>query len=119
MGTCRFFKLGYVMPRSLLKLLLLVRGADIKRANQHHRNDQLNRSVQSMLFKAVADADEALARKALAVLVKLWRQHTWRDARTVSVIGALPQRLVACYARAASCLLRWPVHLCNLCGEVQ
>lgn len=62
-------------------------GADIKRVNQKHRNDQLNRSVQNLLFTAVANSQEKVARKALSIIVNLWRSRVWRDARTVSIIG--------------------------------
>ncbi|KAK9790096.1 hypothetical protein WJX73_001035 [Symbiochloris irregularis] len=61
---------------------------DIKRVNQKHRNDQLNRSVQNLLFTAVANSQEKVARKALSIIVNLWRSRVWRDARTVSIIAS-------------------------------
>ena len=61
--------------------------ADIKGANQKHRNEQLNRSIQNFLYGLLATDNDVAAKKSLAVLTELWRRHVWRDARTVNVIG--------------------------------
>lgn len=63
--------------------------ADIKGANQKHRNEQLNRSIQNFLYGLLATDNDVAAKKSLAVLTELWRRHVWRDARTVNVIGKL------------------------------
>ena len=62
--------------------------ADIKGANQRHRDERLNRSIQNFLYSMLQDDSEMAAKKSLAVLTELWRRHVWRDARTVNVIGA-------------------------------
>ena len=62
---------------------------DIKTANQKHRNEQLNRSIQNFLYSLLATDNDVAAKKSLAVLTELWRRHVWRDARTVNVIGEL------------------------------
>ena len=62
--------------------------ADIKGANQKHRDERLNRSIQNFLYSMLQDDSEMAAKKSLAVLTELWRRHVWRDARTVNVIGA-------------------------------
>ena len=64
-------------------------GADIKGASQKHRNEQLNRSTQNLFFAAVAESNETAARKALAVVVELWRRQVWTDAHAVSIIGMI------------------------------
>ena len=64
---------------------------DIKAANRHHRNDKLNRALQSFMYGVMADDNEAAAKKSLAVCTELWRRHVWRDARTVNVIGGCGQ----------------------------
>ncbi len=61
--------------------------ADIKTANQKHRNEQLNRTIQNFLYSLLATDNDVAAKKSLAVLTELWRRHVWRDARTVNVIG--------------------------------
>ena len=61
--------------------------ADIKGANQKHRDERLNRSIQNFLYSMLQDDSEMAAKKSLAVLTELWRRHVWRDARTVNVIG--------------------------------
>lgn len=61
--------------------------ADIKTANQKHRNEQLNRSIQNFLYGILEADNDVAAKKSLAVLTELWRRHVWRDARTVNVIG--------------------------------
>ena len=71
--------------------------ADIKGANQKHRNEQLNRSIQNFLYGLLATDNDVAAKKSLAVLTELWRRHVWRDARTVNVIGEPNQQ--SCTAR--------------------
>ena len=67
---------------------VLILPADIKGANQKHRDERLNRSIQNFLYSMLQDDSEMAAKKSLAVLTELWRRHVWRDARTVNVIGA-------------------------------
>ncbi|KAL3143572.1 hypothetical protein ABBQ38_002369 [Trebouxia sp. C0009 RCD-2024] len=83
-----FFRLFRCQDKNLRDLLFKHIVADIKGANQKHRNEQLNRSIQNFLYGLLATDNDVAAKKSLAVLTELWRRHVWRDARTVNVIGS-------------------------------
>ena len=82
-GTSRTYLAYLQKARELIWLSV----ADIKTANQKHRNEQLNRTIQNFLYSLLATDNDVAAKKSLAVLTELWRRHVWRDARTVNVIG--------------------------------
>ena len=74
--------------------------AEIKAANHKHRNDQLNRALQNMMFATLGEANEMASKKALGLLTELWRRQIWRDARTANVIGMFHAVSVEAYSRA-------------------
>ena len=61
--------------------------ADIRAINKRHRQDAVNRQLQAFLFAAVHDANEAAVKRALAVLIELYRRNVWTDERSVNVIA--------------------------------
>lgn len=79
--------LTYLAYLQQVQQLIWLSVADIKTANQKHRNEQLNRTIQNFLYSLLATDNDVAAKKSLAVLTELWRRHVWRDARTVNVIG--------------------------------
>eukprot|EP00199_Chlamydomonas_sp_CCMP681_P001181 CAMPEP_0119112818 /NCGR_PEP_ID=MMETSP1180-20130426/41795_1 /TAXON_ID=3052 ORGANISM="Chlamydomonas cf sp, Strain CCMP681" /NCGR_SAMPLE_ID=MMETSP1180 /ASSEMBLY_ACC=CAM_ASM_000741 /LENGTH=766 /DNA_ID=CAMNT_0007100531 /DNA_START=21 /DNA_END=2321 /DNA_ORIENTATION=+ len=82
------FKL-FKCPDKLLRQLLFKHIiSDIKNSNKKHRNEKLNKQLQSFLYGVIGDDNEAAAKKALAVCTELWRRRVWRDARTVNVIAS-------------------------------
>ncbi|DBA79416.1 TPA: hypothetical protein ACH3X2_000057 [Trebouxia sp. C0005] len=83
-----FFRLFRCQDKGLRDLLFKHIVADIKTANQKHRNEQLNRTIQNFLYSLLATDNDVAAKKSLAVLTELWRRHVWRDARTVNVIAS-------------------------------
>ncbi|KAL6763683.1 SDA1-domain-containing protein [Haematococcus lacustris] len=83
-----FFRLFRCQDKSLRRLLFGHIVADIKNSNKKHRNEKLNRQLQSFMYGIIADDNEAAAKKSLAVCTELWRRQVWRDARTVNVIAS-------------------------------
>ena len=64
--------------------------SDIKGVNAKHKDNALNRRLQTHVFAMLNDSSVVAAKYALRVLVQLYRRHVWRDTRTVNVVaGAL------------------------------
>jgi protein SDA1 len=101
------FRLFRVEDRQLRELLHKHIVADVRASNSKTRNERLNRQLQSYLYGVLQQgqsgagagagaggatistpADEAAAKRALAVLTELWRRGVWRDARCVNVIAS-------------------------------
>ena len=95
-----FFKMFRCQDKQLRALVFKHVVAAVRRANRTKRDDEMNRSVQNFLRAALADENEAAAKKALAVLTELYRRGVWNDARSVNLVAeatkhASPKILVA------------------------
>ncbi|CAI5503596.1 unnamed protein product [Closterium sp. Naga37s-1] len=82
-----FFRLFRCPDKALRKLVFSHIVNDIRRLNQKHRHEGVNRPIQNMLFSLVQEENEMAAKKSLAVLIELYRRKVWTDARTVNVIA--------------------------------
>lgn len=82
-----FFRLFRVSDKTLRTMLFRHVVADIRAINKRHRQDAVNRQLQAFLFAAVHDANEAAVKRALAVLIELYRRNVWTDERSVNVIA--------------------------------
>ena len=65
----------------------------------HH--GQMNRQLKSFMFDLLDSDSDLVARKALDVMVELYRRQVWTDARAVNVIAT------ACLSKV---LLRLSIH---------
>eukprot|EP01006_Ploeotia_vitrea_P034338 TRINITY_DN65739_c6_g7_i1.p1 TRINITY_DN65739_c6_g7~~TRINITY_DN65739_c6_g7_i1.p1 ORF type:complete len:793 (+),score=495.80 TRINITY_DN65739_c6_g7_i1:138-2516(+) len=82
-----FFRLFRCQDKELRKMLFSHIVNDIKRLNESSRNEKLNRSLQNFIFNMLSDENTKAARKALSVMMELWRKRVWRDAQLVNAIG--------------------------------
>ena len=60
--------------------------ADIKKINNKKRNEQANRKLQNFMYVMMQEP-ENVAKKALQIMIELFRKNVWNDAKTVNVIG--------------------------------
>ena len=70
---------------------------DISNSNKGKKNEnvdsfcfdnlQLNRQLKSFMFDLLESDSDLIARKALDVMVELYRRQVWIDARSVNVIA--------------------------------
>jgi len=81
-----FFKLFRVKDKNLRTMMFKHIVTDAKAANKNKTDDKYNRTVQSFLFAALKDENEAAAKKALAVLTEMYRRNIWTDAKTVNLV---------------------------------
>jgi protein SDA1 len=83
------FKLFSVQDKTMRLILCDNIENNNKRINHNKNNNQVNRSVQALLFTFVAnDADSTAARKTVQILAELYRKRIWTDERTVNVLAS-------------------------------
>ena len=82
------FTLFRIRDKTLRALLYSHAIGDIRRLNKGgHGDEKLNRRLQALLHAKLAGDDEVGAKKALDVLVELYRRGIWTDARAVNAIA--------------------------------
>lgn len=102
-----FFTLFRCPDKVLRQMLFSYVVNDIKRLNKKTQNIKLNTSLQNFMFTMLKDSPNAAseasssassgvassqhqkmaAKKALQVMIELWRRKVWRDERTVNCIA--------------------------------
>ncbi|KAL1914681.1 uncharacterized protein VTP21DRAFT_8092 [Calcarisporiella thermophila] len=91
-----FFVLFRCRDKSLRDILYTHIVNDIRNTNAKHKNNKLNRTLQSFMYtmlQSATDSESAVAaKKSLDVCVELYRKNVWNDAKTVNIIAE------ACFA---------------------
>ena len=82
-----YFRLFKVQDRELRKLLLAHIVRDIKHMNQKRKNPQVNKQLQSYMYKVIQEDDAVAGRHALWVILDLYRRQIWTEDRIVNVIS--------------------------------
>jgi protein SDA1 len=59
----------------------------MKRLNQESRAHAINRLLQNFIFEMLKDPNETASKRALAVMIELYKRKIWNDDKTVNVIG--------------------------------
>ncbi|CAM6088972.1 unnamed protein product [Calypogeia fissa] len=72
--------------RVVRKLAFLHIVHDIRRMNLKHKNEPVNRKLQTVVFNLVQGDDEVKSKRALIVLAELYRRKVWIDERTANTI---------------------------------
>ncbi|KAJ7327227.1 hypothetical protein JRQ81_016986 [Phrynocephalus forsythii] len=81
-----FFELLRCHDKFLRKTLYTHIVTDIKNINAKHKNNKLNRTLQSFMYTMLQDSNPTAAKISLDVMVELYRRNIWNDAKTVNVI---------------------------------
>ena len=82
-----FFRLFSIEDKKLRELIYSHILSDISNQNKKGRNEKTNRKIQSFMFGILQGDNEFAAKKALEILVALYRAKVWTDSRTVNVIA--------------------------------
>lgn len=72
-----FFKLFKVPDKPLRELLYNHIVTDIKNLNAKHKNNKINNALQNFMFTMMQDANEVCAKKAIDVMIELYRKRLW------------------------------------------
>ncbi|XP_020100893.1 protein SDA1 homolog isoform X2 [Ananas comosus] len=83
-----FMDLQTLGDRTLRKLAFSHVVHSIRRMNQKHKNEPMNRKLQNILFSILQGEEELRAKRSLTVLCDLHRRKVWFDDRTANGICA-------------------------------
>lgn len=61
---------------------------DIKNMNVHKKNPGVNKKVQNFIFEILKSHSDTLAKRAIYIIIELYKKQVWNDAKTVNVISS-------------------------------
>lgn len=88
-----FFRLLAIKDKELRTYLHDSIISDIKLENEKSNNSSLNKSIQSLVYGLIDDAESgnseknSIASRALRITIALFNKNIWRDARTANIIA--------------------------------
>lgn len=82
-----FFELLSCPDKSLRELLKLHIISDVKSMNMKHKNNKLNRAIQSFIHSILDKTSPIAAKIATQILVELYRKRVWNDSKTVNILA--------------------------------
>ena len=80
-------KLFKCKDKELRKFLHKIIISDLKKLNKTHRNPGVNRKLQTFIFEMLKDPNETATKKAVTVMIELYKRRIWNDDKTVNVIA--------------------------------
>jgi protein SDA1 len=81
------FKLFKCKDKELRKFLHQGLISDMKRLNLESKNTAVNKKLQNFIFEMLQDPNETASKRALAVMIELYKRRIWNDDKTVNVIA--------------------------------
>lgn len=83
-----FFKLFPIQDKHLRELMHGHLSSDIRRCNTPRKNVVINKVLQNYFQKIVIDTSSVVRlRKAIKILIELYRKNIWNDSRTINMIS--------------------------------
>lgn len=84
-----FFTLYKAKDKSLRNLITQHIISDLKNANSKAKDLKLNKSIQNYMWKVLEEnsAGDIGAKKALDIMIQLYKKGVWNDAKTVNIIA--------------------------------
>ena len=61
---------------------------DLKKSNKGTKQHAVNRKLQNFIFEMLKDPNETAAKRALSVMIELFKRRIWNDDKTVNVISS-------------------------------
>lgn len=80
-------KLFRCEDKGLRKFLHSIIVSDLKKLNQNHKVNNINRKLQNFIFQLLQDVNETASKRALNVMIELYKRKVWNDEKTVNVIA--------------------------------
>jgi len=82
-----FLKLFRCEDKSLRRFLHSIVVQDLKKLNQAHKVNNINRKLQNFIYQMLQDPNESACRRSLNVMIELYKRKIWNDEKTVNVIA--------------------------------
>ena len=73
--------------KNLRKFLHSVIISDLKKLNKNSKVVNINRRLQNFSFGMIQDINEQASKRALTVMIELYKRRIWNDDKTVNVIA--------------------------------
>lgn len=81
------FKLFKCKDKELRKFLHNGLICDLKRLNLVNKSNSINRKMQNFIFEMLQDPNETASKRALSVMIELYKRKIWNDDKTVNVVA--------------------------------
>ena len=81
------FKLFKYKDKELRKFLHNGLICDLKRLNLVNKSNGINKKMQNFIFEMLQDPNETASKRALSVMIELYKRKIWNDDKTVNVIA--------------------------------
>lgn len=81
------FKLFKCKDKELRKFLHQGLISDLKALNMVSRNHSINKKLQNFIFEMLKDPNETASKRAMSVMIELYKRKIWNDDKTVNVIA--------------------------------
>jgi protein SDA1 len=82
-----FLKLFKCKDKELRRFLHNGIISDLKKLNLTSKNHAVNKKLQTFIFDMLKDPNETSSRRALNVMIELYKRKIWNDDKTVNVIA--------------------------------
>ena len=82
-----FFQLFRCPDKGLREMLYSHVVNDIRRLNEHHKNNAVNKTLQNFMYTMLTDDCQIAAKKSLEAMIELYVKKVWNDAKTANVIS--------------------------------
>ena len=83
-----FFELLGCNDKVLRKFLETHIIQDIKKMNQKHNNEKINRMLQNFMYSMLNEKNAKAAKMSLNVMIALYKKNVWHDSKTVNIIAS-------------------------------
>lgn len=96
-------KLFEIKNKELRKIMISHIINDIKRINAHHKNVAINKQIQNLIFEIIKINQDNSAKRALHIMIQLYKKNIWNDSKTVNIIALgcfnpyYKVRLISCH----------------------
>ena len=80
-------KLLAVKDKELRQLITMQIIQDIKRMNQKSIKGTVNKQIQNYIYGIITKSSDNIAKRAMIIMMELYKKNIWSDAKTVNVIS--------------------------------
>ena len=81
-----FLKLFRCKDKELRKFLHGCIVSDLKELNKKAKNNSINKKLQNFIMNLLQDPNEDAAKRALNVMIELYKRCIWNDEKTVNAV---------------------------------
>lgn len=81
-------KLFQIKHKDMRKVIVSHIINDIKRINAHHKNQAINKQIQTLIFEILKNNADNSAKRALHIMIQCYKKNIWTDNKTINIIAS-------------------------------